>query len=145
MKVNFWCRKMKRFKFSCLSELCLFLAHFCLILSLISACKYVACVASVSARARRESWDESKKGITRLETLAAGFSVWQYWITTKIYPSHDNRPSTKNPRPLDQKLDWYQFRFRHVSLSYLFFFYTGDVLSFDIMTLNTCLVLPTKK
>ena len=42
---------------------------------------FVACIASVSARVRRESWDESKKkkgmrgegegsAITRLETLA---------------------------------------------------------------------------
>ena len=31
---------------------------------------YVACVASVSARVRRESWDESKNRITRLERLA---------------------------------------------------------------------------
>ena len=40
----------------------------------------VACIASVSARVRRESWDESKKNsfaraITRLETLATQASA----------------------------------------------------------------------
>ena len=35
VKVNFWCRKRKRFKFSSLSELRLFLVYFCLILALI--------------------------------------------------------------------------------------------------------------
>ena len=37
---------------------------------------YVACVARVSARVRRESWDESKKRITRLETLATQANLY---------------------------------------------------------------------
>ena len=40
----------------------------------------LACVASVSSRVRRESWDEGKKkrkdgGVTRLETLATQASL----------------------------------------------------------------------
>ena len=37
---------------------------------------YAACVASVSARVRRESWDESKKRITRLKTLATQVNLY---------------------------------------------------------------------
>ena len=37
---------------------------------------YVACAASVSARVRGESWDESKKRITRLETLATQANLY---------------------------------------------------------------------
>ena len=68
---------MKRFEFSCLPELRLFSVYFCLIVSLIALANlYVACVASLSVRVRRESWDESKKRITRLETLATQANLY---------------------------------------------------------------------
>ena len=45
----------------------------------------VACVASVSSRVRRESWDESKKkdfrAVTRLETLATQARMRWSFIT----------------------------------------------------------------
>ena len=51
----------------------------------------VACVASVSSRVRRESWDESKKkdfrAVTRLETLATQARMRLSFITLQCRTS----------------------------------------------------------